>query len=185
MKKSLQEKLIPFKQSFYNSCFVASFLMISGLSKRAEKSRKIEKEIFVKGERKQFNFWIQSMLANISKYSERKICLVVDNNYFAKILSEGLKNISGVEINQEKISISLINRLMENYRVAINLDNNNLGDYAHAPHWVAIEKTDGVKFTLVDPNTGGRRIFSREKLEKAIFSLKNHLKICPLLIYLK
>jgi len=181
----VERKLIPFKQNLHDSCLVAAFLMISGISADEKKAKKIEEEIFLEGERKTHDFWIQSMLTSFLKHSDKKVCLVVDNKFFAETLSRGLKGNDRVELRQEKISAKLITKLVENYPLAINLDNQNLGDWAHAPHWVAVEKASGGKITFIDPNTAGRRIFSEEKLNLAIASLNNHLRICPLIVYLK
>ena len=180
-----KKKLVPFKQNLHDSCLVAAFLMISGISSDDENAEKAEKEIFLTGEKKTHDFWIQSMLNSMLKFTDKKICLVVDNKFFANTLSRGLQNNDRIEISQEKISTSLITKLTEKYFLAINLDNQNLGDWAHAPHWVVVEKASRGKITFIDPNTAGRRIFSEEKLDLVIASLNNHLRICPLLIYLK
>lgn len=178
------KKIISYKQTYYESCLIACSLMLTGHSAKTRKAQELEKQIFFEAEEKKFPFFIQSMLASISKHLDIKINLIVDNKYFANELNNGLRNYRNIVIDITKVNSVSAQKVFNTHGpLMCFIDGHHLGDYAHWPHYVIIEKANNTKFTIIDPNTAKRRNFSAEKLDLAISGLRDHLKICPFLIY--
>jgi len=87
-------------------------------------------------------------------------------------------------IYRKKITISLIKELLKEKPVICHIDDNYLGDYSHASHFIILERATNKKILIVDPMKGRKSLISDKKLEESILSLKKHIKMCPLLFYL-
>lgn len=153
--------------------------MISGMTDQS-----MEERVFIEGERRRFDLHINGILESFVDNTMLSVEVLVDNKFFAEALIKNqYKKNKRIKIINQKITTKLIKELLANQPLVVQLDNNFLGDYSHSSHFVVIEKilTNG-KFQLIDPMTGSKKILTEEKLEEAILSLKNHIKMCPLLI---
>ncbi len=109
---------------------------------------------------------------------------MVDNKYFTNFLIKSFNNPKKFNIKHKKITINTIKDLLKKEKLICHIDNNYLGDYSHASHFIIIEKSTHKKFRIIDPMEGKKKIISHEKLYESITSLKKNIKMCPLLFYL-
>ena len=177
-------KIIPYKQSFSHSCLVACFFMLLQKQKDFNFDEKTEKEILIKGMRKIYPFYVVGIAKEVFNKFKTKITIIVDNKYFTNSLIKSFKDKRSFNIIHKKITIQLIKQLLKDKSLICHLDNNYLGNYSHCSHFVVLEKATDKKILLIDPFSGKKRFISDKKLEQAILSLKNHVKMCPLLYYL-
>lgn len=178
-------KIYPYKQNYYESCLIACALMVTGVSRNYKKSETLEKNIFFEAERKNFQFNIQSKVYSISKYLNAKVKLFADNKYFTDKLMKDFKS-KDVYIVQQKVNSANIKKLFFEIGYLICfIDGHYLGDYSHWPHYVVIEKINGDKITIIDPNTSKRKFLSLKQMDDAIGGLRETLKMCPLLLSIK
>lgn len=143
----------------------------------------IEQRIFFEGEKRKLNNYVSSMLFSFIDNTKLSIEVIVDNKYFAESLSGELKRQQkSIKILQQKVTPSLIDKMLEKSEIILHIDDNYLGDYSHASHFVVIERKIGDKYSLIDPVSGTRKTISVVKLEASLISLKNHIKMCPIVI---
>lgn len=113
-----------------------------------------------------------------TKYG-RKVTVLVHNRYFYKKL-KSLPESSVLKLQYSQINLKLLNKLECPF--ILYIDNSILTKSVHWPHFIIIERRYKNKFVLIDPWSGGRRWLTENKLMKAVLSLKNYLKFCPLVI---
>jgi hypothetical protein len=175
----------PYKQTICNGCLVASLLMVIKDKYNVSYSKKDEGLILIKGgDRSKYQFYVSGIPIEFYKKFKKKINLVVDNKYFTNVLLKEFNNKSKFNVYQSKITLELIKSLVEKGPIVCHIDDNLLGDYSHASHFIVIEKVEGNRVQIVDPWYGKRRVISLKKLEEAIKSLKTHIKMCPLIFYM-
>ena len=85
-----------------------------------------------------------------------------------------------------KIDLKLINKLLEKGNVGVYCDayypyTPNSG-YVHAPHFIVGLKKAGNFIEVADPWDGQIKQWPVKEINKAIISLRNHLKYSPVLI---
>lgn len=179
---SMQKARNVFKQKFYHSCLVTSLLVISGAE-----NQDLEEKIFFDGEKREYDFYLNSILASFVKNTEKSLEVFVDNKYFAGKLSDNLKKLSNkIMVVYKPINSNLIIETLDAGPFVIHLDNNYLGDYSHASHFVVVNgvRKDG-KLEILDPADGKRKYLTLEKLDESVNSLKKHIKMCPVIITVK
>jgi len=170
--------ITPLKQKYYHGCLVTCFLMISKMTDQS-----IEQRIFFEGEKRKLDNYVSNMLFSFVGNTKLSLEVFVDNKYFAESLSKELKRQQkSIIIVQQKITAALIDKMLEKGEVILHIDDNYLGDYSHASHFIVIERKVGDKYSVIDPISGTRKTISQPKLEASILSLKAHIKMCPLLI---
>lgn len=168
--------ITPLKQKFYHSCLITSLMMISKMNDQS-----IEERVFMEGEKRHHAYSLRGFLESFADNTMLSMEVIVDNKSFAEDISK--PNNKNIKVRQEKITLALIKKILETQALIIHLDDNVLGDYSHASHFVVVEKLmPNGKFQVIDPMTGGRRILSEEKLQNSIDSLKSYIKMCPLII---
>ena len=168
--------ITPLKQKFYHSCLVTSLMMISKMNDQS-----IEERIFMEGEKRRHNYYLRGIIDSFVDNTMLSVEIIVDNKYFAEEVAKPKSK--NIKVINEKITLELIKKLLETQAFIIDLDDNFLGDYSHASHFVVIEKVlPNGKFQIIDPSSGGKKMLTAEKLENSISSLKNHIKMCPLII---
>lgn len=113
----------------------------------------------------------------VSKYN-KKVKVYIHSKYFFKKLKWLVG--SNIQLEHNKISLELIDKL--EFPFILYIDDRILRRSAHWPHFVVVERKHKNRFVLIDPWDGKRKWLTEKKLMKAILSLKNHLKFCPLLI---
>lgn len=167
------------KQRFYHSCLVTSLLMISEMTDQS-----IEERVFTEGEKRRFDYYLSGILESFVDNTMLSVEVLVDNKPYTDELtkSQNKKN-KRIKIRNEKISISLIKKLVAIQPIIVHIDDNFVGDYSHASHFVVVAalRPDG-KFEIADPWDGKRKFLTEEKLWNAITSLKDQLKMCPIVI---
>ena len=180
-KKIMPNKIIPYKQFFSHSCLAACFFMLLQKQKDFNFDEKIEKEILINGMKRIYPFYAVGVPKEIFNKFKTKITIIVDNKYFTNSLIKSFKDKRNFNIVHKKITIQLIKELLKDKPLICHLDNNYLGDYSQCSHFLVLEKATHKKILLIDPFSGKKRFISVKKLEQAILSLKNHVKMCPLL----
>lgn len=159
------------KQSTYETCLPCCLLMIT------RKGNRDEINIWKHGWK--FNYLIGQLNYVSNKYS-RNIRAYVENKYYFNQLQ--LEKNSSVQLLNKRISINLLDNLLEKGEVIIYLDVFYLQHILHAPHFVLGLRRKGDCIEIADPADGKIKLISVIILEKAIESLRNHLKYSPVLI---
>lgn len=178
------EKIIPYKQTYSHSCLVADFLMLAK-SKYGIKFGPIEEqEILIKGMKRKYAFYVVGIPKEFYNKFKKKINLVVDNQYFTDVLIKEFKDKKNFNIYQHKINSKFIRELLKENSLICHIDDNYFGDYSHASHFIILEKATEKNIQYIAPMTGKKGFVSDKKLDEAILSLKNHIKMCPLIYYL-
>ena len=144
---------------------------------------KDEEEILILGGKRKHPFYLVGISVEINKRFKKKISVIADNKFFAGVLEKSFAN-KNFDVKQHKITTDYIKALVEKTPVICHIDDNLLGDYSHASHFIVIEKATAKRFLIIDPWHGKRKWISERTLSDAISSLKDHLKMCPLLFYL-
>ncbi len=124
--------MIPYKQILSHGCLAASFLMILGKS-----NEKAEKEIILKGSARSYQFYVVGVPMEVSNKYKKDINIIVDNKYFARVLSKAFSK--RFTVKAQTINTQLIRELLTQPLIC-HLDNFYLGDYSHVSHFVVIEK---------------------------------------------
>lgn len=171
-----------FRQKFCHSCLVTSLLMISGAKDQSQ-----EEKIFFEGEKRDYDYYINSTLASFAKNTGKQLEVLVDNKYFTETLSHDLNELSEkVHISFKPVTTPLIKEIVKNQPLVVHLDDNFLGDYSHASHFVVVHsiRKDG-RFEIFNPINGKSKYLTERNLGDAILSLKKHIKMCPILITVK
>lgn len=161
------------KQSTYETCLPCSLLMITG------KNKKYEIEIWKHGWK--FNYLI-GQLNFVSKKFKTKFKAFIENRYyFGQLQKQKNQKISLVN---QKVNFNLLRKLLKHGKVIIYLDLFFLFKVIHAPHFIVANKIIGNNIEIADPADGKVKLISLETLNKAIISLRNHMKYSPVLVVL-
>lgn len=171
------------RQSLSHSCLAVCLLMLREQS-AGEFSAKDEKKITLAGMSRKYQYYVVGVPFEFSKQTNTNVTVVVDNKIFANELTNAFAG-SKVNVTQHEITIELIRQLTENQPVICHIDDNYIGDYSHASHFIIIEKLTVNKATIIDPMDGKRKTTRIKTLEDSIYSLKTRIKMCPLLYYLE
>lgn len=175
--------ITPYKQTFSHSCLVTCFLMLLKDKYNINFTAKDEEKVLLKGMSRQYPFYVSGIPQEVFNYFKKKIIIDVDNKFFTKILAKSTKR--GITVKHHKITTQHIRTLVNTSPVICHIDDNYFGDYSHASHFIIIEKATEKRFQIVDPMHGTKSWISNKKLESSILSLKKHIKMCPLLLYLE
>lgn len=152
-----------------------------------EKNQEIEKKIFFDGEVRDYDFYLTAIMASFAKNTDHKLQVLVDNSFLAEKLTKGLKNLKDkIEIIHKAITIDLVEELVKEQPVVVHLDDNFLGDYSHASHFVVLSsiREDG-RYEVIDPADGKSKFLTPNQLMSAVLSLKTYLKMSPEIILVK
>ena len=180
----MEKEILPYKQSLSHGCLAADFLMLLKAKYGTNFNEKDEDQILLKGMKRTYPFYVVGITKEFFNRYKKKINIIVDNKYFANILVKGFKDRNNFNIQHKKITISLIRELLKEQPIICHIDDNYLGDYSHASHFIILEKATNKKVLIVNPMSGKRSLISDKKLYDSILSLKRHIKMCPLLFYL-
>lgn len=173
--------IVPYKQSLGHSCLVACFLMVLKLQNNISFSEADEQRIALNGSKRIYPFYVVGVPMEIAKEYKKKICVVVDNRYFTKILQDAFLKEKNIRVLHKPITLGLIKNLLEKQPLICHIDDNILGDYSHASHFIVLEKATENTVFIVDPWSGERKRISNDTLVRAIRDLKTHMKMCPLI----
>lgn len=176
--------LTPYKQTLSHSCLAADFLMLLKEKYNISFNNKNEEDILIRGMKRVYPFYVVGIPKEFYKKYGKKINIAVDNKYFTNILIKSFKDKKNFNIYHHKITISYIKELLKEKPIICHIDDNYLGDYSHASHFIILEKATDKKIRIIDPMTGKKSLISDKGLKDSILSLKKHIKMCPLLFYL-
>lgn len=176
-------EIVPYKQSLTHSCLTACLLMLIKAKYGIDFDEAIEQDLSLKGSKRLHSFYVVGIVKEIVNKYQTKVSVTVDNKYFARILEKQI-NDKKIEIKHQKITLELVLELLKTTPLICHIDNNYLGDYSHSSHFIILVKATEKNIIFVDTLTGKKGLISPNKLEKAILSLKKHIKMCPLLFSL-
>lgn len=159
------------KQSTYETCLPCCLLMVVG------KTRKDEIEIWKHGWK--FNYLIGQLNFVANKYKKEIIAYVENKYYFSQLQKQ---KGDGVKLVNEKIDAKLLSKLLEDGRVIVYLDCYYLQKVLRAPHFVVAVRQVKDDIEIADPFDGKIKRIPIRVIERAISSLRNHLKYSPVLI---
>lgn len=174
-------RIKPYKQSLTHSCLVACFLMLLKQQTGIRFTESDEQEIALRGSRRIYPFYVVGIPMEIAKKYRKKLQVYVDNKYFTKVLKMAFAKEKFIEVVHEPIKIKLIRDLLQKSPLICHIDDNILGDYSHASHFVILENATKNTISIIDPWKGTRKRLSDKTLIKGICDLKTQVKMCPLL----
>lgn len=174
-------EIVPYRQSLTHSCLTACFLMLIKAKYGIHFDETIEQGLSLKGSKRLYPFYVVGVVKEIVNKYKVKVNIVVDNKYFAGILEKQINDKKYFKITHQKITLKLILELLKTTPLICHLDDNYLGDYSHSSHFIILMKATYKSIIFMDTLTGKRGQMNPKKLEKAILSLKKHIKMCPLL----
>jgi len=170
--------ITPYQQTLTHSCLAACFLMLQG-KKFTELD---EQELAVKGSSRDYPFYVVGISTEFSKKLDGKIKIYADNALFTTTLQKAFTDTDKINVIHKKITISLITELLNENPIICHVDNHTLGDYSHASHFIILEKATKDFVNIIDPWSGKRKKISKSTLDESVSDLKNHIKMCPLLL---
>jgi hypothetical protein len=162
------------KQSTYETCLACCLLMA------VDGPQKDEIEVWKHGWK--FNYLIGQLNYVAEKYGKKFEVYVENKYYFNQLLQQKNKNI--ILLNK-KIEGRLLNKFLEEGDAIVYIDNYYLQKILHTPHFVIAKKRVGGAIEIVDPFDGRKKRIPVAVVNKAITSLRNHLKYSPILIRMK
>ena len=151
--------------------------------KGGKAGKQAEKDILIKGMDRKHTFYVVGIPKEFSAKFGKKVTIIVDNKFFTGKLKELFGETA--DVMHEKITVELIKKLLDKQSLICHIDDNLLGDYSHSSHFIVLEKIHRGRIVIIDPIFGKRTAISEEKLAKAIESLKKHVKMCPLIMFIK
>ncbi len=172
-----------YKQSLSNSCLATCLLIVQREKYNTKFSANDEKKITLEGSSRKYPSYVAGIAKEFMKKYKRKLKIIADNKYFAKVLKKSIQD-KRAKVENQKITLKCIESQLKHGPVICHIDDHFLGDYSHVSHFIVIEKMKAKKVLIIDPWHGKRKSISQEKLEKSILSLKSHVKMCPLLFQL-
>lgn len=161
------------KQTTYETCLASVLLMLIGESWNKSKEIEIWKHGW------EFNYLIGQLNYTAKKHKKSFVVYIENRYYFEKLRKEKSREIKLVNA---KIDIRLIKKLLKSAPVIVYLDNYYLQKIVHAPHFVLAKKFRDDTIEIADPYDGKKKRIPGKILNKAIISLRNHLKYSPVLI---
>lgn len=176
-----ETKIVPYKQNLSHGCLAASLLMLWNSKKGKLPVRKNEELILFKGMDRKYEFYVTGLCEEFVNLANLKLSVYVNNNYFKNVLKKYFKN-KNVTVLYKKIDLLTIQDLLKKGPLILHIDDNALGDYSHASHFIFIYGFSGNFFNVIDPWDGKIKRISKTKMLNAIKLLRTHIKMCPLII---
>lgn len=170
----------PVKQSTYQGCLVASLAMAGGCNLTSRD----EKAILVNGLDNKYGFYVIGVVEEFIKKFGKSVEVFVDNEYFTKVLQGCTKN-KKIKVTYNNISMNFLNKLLNDSSVILYIDYHSFGDYSHYSHFILVDSIKDSNYKIVDPVIGKFQNVSGEKLDKGIKLLREHIKMCPLILKVK
>lgn len=172
-------KIEPYKQTLTHSCLIACFLMLIKVEKSVKIREKDEHELALKGSSRIYPFYIVGVPMEVSKKFNQKINIFVDNKYFTNVLKKSFNE--NFNLTYQPITLKFIRNTLKTSPLICHIDGHDLGDYSHFSHFIVLTKASDKFIEYIDPLNGKLAKMTDKKLENAIFSLKSHIKMAPLL----
>ena len=160
-----------FKQSTYETCLTCCLLMV------AEKDKKDEIEIW-KHDWK-FNYLIGQLNYIASRYNKKIEAYIENKYYFNQLLKQ---KVNGIKLLNKRINTQSLSEFLKKDKVIVYLDNYYLQKILHAPHFIVAIRQNKDVIEIADPFDGKIKKIPIQIVNKAISSLRNHLKYSPVLI---
>lgn len=169
--------IVPYQQSLSNSCLAASLLMVSG----KKVTPKLEESVCIRGSKRRYDLYVVGVPFEFCLQTRQKLSVYVDNRFFANLLAKQFAQNRLVSVTHRKVDLKLLRELSAERPIVCHIDDHFLGDYSHCSHFVVVEKISKSMATLIDPYYGKRSRISCKTLVRAIASLKQHIRMCPLI----
>lgn len=177
--------ITPYAQSLTHSCLAACLLMLREAASGRLCTEQEEQALALSGSLRTYPFYVVGIPAEFSKRYHIAVRILADNTYFAGRLRDAFAGHDGVHVEQAKVTLPLIRKELQTHPLICHIDNHALGDSSHSSHFVILERElPKDRILVVDPWSGKKRRMRMAMLENAIHDVKNHLKMCPLLLHL-
>ena len=173
--------ITPYKQTLTHSCLAACFLMLQG-KQFAEHD---EQELALKGSNRNYPFYVVGIAAEFVKKYDGKVNIYADNSFFTKTLQNAFIGNEKINVVHKKITMPLLKELLTEKPLICHIDNHALGDYSHASHFVILEESTEEYIHIIDPWKKKKKMISKSTLIEALYDLKSHIRMCPLLFSLE
>lgn len=145
-------------------------------------SRKSELGLITNGFKNSRDYYSLGILqAFVSKY-KCKLTIFVGNKYFYRVIKSEDKT-NKLNFVHSSINEDFLINCQTPY--ILQLDHFYLSSKTHTPHFVIIENIAKNHFYVIDPWTGEMTQASKDKIIKAVQSLRKLIKFCPLVIKIK
>lgn len=174
----------PYRQTLSHSCLVACFLMLLQSKYQLDFTESDEEKLAVKGSKRTYPFYVAGVTAEITKNFKKDIKVIVDNKFFAGVLSKVFNDIDQISINVDRVNIKNIEKYLKYGPLICHVDIHGLGDYSHSSHFIVVEDIKGEKVGIIDPLSGKKSYIGNSKLVIAIQEVRGVVKMSPLLFYL-
>ena len=92
--------------------------------------------------------------------------------------TEKIKSSPKIKTEVRKIDLNLVNQLLDKKPI-LYIDAYYLFKVYHYPHFITVLDKIGNKYNIFDTWDGREKLIDGKVLAKLIFSLRNHIKLCP------
>lgn len=171
-------KLQVFKQTTYEGCLPICLLGLGGIQITREK----ELELIQNGVSKpRDGYYAFNMLSAFVERYSFYANLYVDNKYYSKYLSKFNKN-KEITIFHQLITEDFISQQRKPF--ILYCDWYSFEDYTHAPHFIVVERQEGIHAFIFDPWVGEIIKMKKKKILDSVLELEKRFNFSPLLITL-
>lgn len=168
-----------YTQTTYETCLAVSLLQAVGNHLKIEP--KLELDCLIYSLHFSKDDFVSGHLDFIAKRFPVSILRIVDNPTFYRFLKEIQTDVK-VKNECNKITLELLDSLLQKSSVILYLDAYILFKVHHYPHFVTVLRKQGKSYLIFDPWQGKAKRISTKKLLDGISSLRNHLKFTPQII---
>ena len=166
-----------YKQQSNQGCLVVNLMYLFDITPTKEKEQNILNEGLF---RLRDNYALGCVLAFLDRYPSKAMTLYVDNAHYLASLQKWAKH-PRITIVHQKNNQKLLDSLAgESFIVYV--DNNITDGWTHLPHFIMVTDVTDKFYRIFDPWNGKTIRISKSKLLTGIDLLRNHIKVCPIII---
>lgn len=165
-----------YAQQSNQGCLVVSLLYLFQI----EPTHQLEKQILSEGLfRLRESYALGCVLAFLDHHQDASLTIHVDNKYYLGMLQNWVDN-PRIHLVHAKNSLGLLESLTPPFIAYV--DNHITDGWIHLPHFLLVTGSTNKFFTVFDPWSGKTAKISKRKLLTGIELLRDHIKLCPLVI---
>jgi hypothetical protein len=165
-----------YKQQSNQGCLVVDLMYLFGIQPTREKEQfHLSDGLF----RLRENYALGCLLSFLDRYEDASVTLYVDNVYYLDILKQWVQH-PRIHMVHKANDQALLASLDAPYIVYV--DNNITDGWIHLPHFMMVTGSTEKFYTVFDPWDGKTIKISKNKLLHGIELLRDHIKICPIVI---